>query len=539
MALLHRVALLDPKGGPDGLGLIRAEADIRPSDWFLMCHFIDDRVMPGTLMYECCLHALRILLMRNGWVGPRDRVAFEPVIGIANRLRCRGQVVELTGVVTYEVAIKERGYRPEPYAVADALIFADGKPIVEVRDMALQLSGTDRQGLEQIWAIRAVEDCPATGKPNPAAVADTIELPYRRVLFDQDRIVEFAVGKPSAAFGDRYRPFDEGRFIARLPAPPFQFIHRITRIDAEPWVMAAGSAATAEYDISADAWYFEADRQETAPHAVLLEAALQACGWLAAYMGSALNSDDDLKFRILGGTALRHRAVTRRTGTLAISVKATKISQSAGMILQQYAFAIHCREGVVYEGVADLGFFHPRALAQPEGIRDAAVEPAGPEEGALARSFAFPTEAPFPDSRWRMVDEIHDLRLEGGSHGFGDVRGSARIDPDSWLFRAHFLGDPVWPGSLGQESLLQLLKVVAFGRWGASALCQFESPGLAIAHRWTYRGQITPENRLMTIRAEITQCDDRRRWLVADGYLGVDGRAIHQMKDFSLRLCDS
>ncbi len=539
MALLHRVALLDPKGGPDGLGLIRAEADIRPSDWFLMCHFIDDRVMPGTLMYECCLHALRILLMRNGWVGPRDRVAFEPVIGIANRLRCRGQVVESTGVVTYEVAIKERGYRPEPYAVADALIFADGKPIVEVRDMALQLSGTDRQGLEQIWAIRAVEDCPATGKPNPAAVADTIELPYRRVLFDQDRIVEFAVGKPSAAFGDRYRPFDEGRFIARLPAPPFQFIHRITRIDAEPWVMAAGSAATAEYDISADAWYFEADRQETAPHAVLLEAALQACGWLAAYMGSALNSDDDLKFRILGGTALRHRAVTRRTGTLAISVKATKISQSAGMILQQYAFAIHCREGVVYEGVADLGFFHPRALAQPEGIRDAAVEPAGPEEGALARSFAFPTEAPFPDSRWRMVDEIHDLRLEGGSHGFGDVRGSARIDPDSWLFRAHFLGDPVWPGSLGQESLLQLLKVVAFGRWGASALCQFESPGLAIAHRWTYRGQITPENRLMTIRAEITQCDDRRRWLVADGYLGVDGRAIHQMKDFSLRLCDS
>jgi 3-hydroxymyristoyl/3-hydroxydecanoyl-(acyl carrier protein) dehydratase len=138
-----------------------------------------------------------------------------------------------------------------------------------------------------------------------------------------------------------------------------------------------------------------------------------------------------------------------------------------------------------------------------------------------------------------MVDEIHDLRLEGGPLGPGVVEGSARIDPDSWLFRAHFLGDPVWPGSLGQESLLQLLKVWASARWGSSALCQFESPGLAMAHRWIYRGQITPQNRLMTIRAEIKECDDRRRWVVADGALGVDGKVIHRMSDFSLRLWDS
>jgi 3-hydroxymyristoyl/3-hydroxydecanoyl-(acyl carrier protein) dehydratase len=136
-----------------------------------------------------------------------------------------------------------------------------------------------------------------------------------------------------------------------------------------------------------------------------------------------------------------------------------------------------------------------------------------------------------------MVDEIQDLRLEGGPHGLGVARGSARIDPDSWLFQAHFLGDPVWPGSPGQESLLQLLKVMASARWGTNARSQFESPGLAMAHHWTYRGQITPENRLMTITAEITRCDDRRRCLVADGFLGIDGRIIHYMKDYSVRLC--
>ena len=53
---------LEHDGGSFGLGFIRAEAEIHPDDWFLVCHFVDDRVMPGTLMYESCLQALRILL---------------------------------------------------------------------------------------------------------------------------------------------------------------------------------------------------------------------------------------------------------------------------------------------------------------------------------------------------------------------------------------------------------------------------------------------------------------------------------------------
>jgi 3-hydroxymyristoyl/3-hydroxydecanoyl-(acyl carrier protein) dehydratase len=152
MALIHRVETLDPAGGPSGLGLIRAAADIHAGEWFMVCHFIDDRVMPGTLMYECCLHALRVFMMRLGWVGRGDGAAYEPVPGIANRLKCRGQITESTRVVVYEVAIKERGYRPEPYAIADALIIADGTPIVAVFDLALQLTGTSREELERLWA---------------------------------------------------------------------------------------------------------------------------------------------------------------------------------------------------------------------------------------------------------------------------------------------------------------------------------------------------------------------------------------------------
>jgi 3-hydroxymyristoyl/3-hydroxydecanoyl-(acyl carrier protein) dehydratase/malonyl CoA-acyl carrier protein transacylase len=151
MAMIRRVVSLDTAGGPRELGSIRAEAEIHPGDWYMVCHFIDDRVMPGTLMYECCLHALRILLMRLGWIGPRGRVAFEPVPGVANRLKCRGQITEMTRLVTYDLTIKERGFHPEPYAIADALILADGKPVVSVTDLALQLSGTRREELERLW----------------------------------------------------------------------------------------------------------------------------------------------------------------------------------------------------------------------------------------------------------------------------------------------------------------------------------------------------------------------------------------------------
>ena len=168
MTLVHRVETLDPTGGPYGMGLIRAEADIHADDWFMVCHFVDDRVMPGTLMYECCLHTLRIFLMRMGWIGPSGQVSFEPLPGVANRLRCRGQVIESTQKVTYEVTIRELGYGPEPYAIADALMYADGKPIVEITDMALRLVGTTRAGLEELWApVSRIAQSPVHERSDP------------------------------------------------------------------------------------------------------------------------------------------------------------------------------------------------------------------------------------------------------------------------------------------------------------------------------------------------------------------------------------
>jgi 3-hydroxymyristoyl/3-hydroxydecanoyl-(acyl carrier protein) dehydratase len=353
--------------------------------------------------------------------------------------------------------------------------------------------------------------------------------------FSKERLLAFAVGKPSEAFGEPYRVFDSERVIARLPGPPFQFIDRIVRIDAEPWKMVAGGAADAEYDVPSDAWYFEDERQPWMPFSVLLEVALQPCGWLAAYVGSALTSPEDLAFRNLGGEAVLHAAVGPDAATLSTRVRLTGVASSGGMILQHYDFAIRNRHGILYEGKTSFGFFSRPALAQQVGIREARPYQPTAAERQRGQAFPFPREAPLPGDWLRMVDRVDLFVPEGGPGGLGFIEGSKDVDPDEWFFQAHFYQDPVWPGSLGLESFVQLLKVAALQRWPAGAGTRLQVAA-GSAHRWRYRGQVVPGNRLVTVQAVVTGSEDDGDGgrLTADGWLLVDGRVIYQMKDFTL-----
>ncbi len=151
MHLIDRVTLFEPEGGRFRLGAITAQADIRPDHWFLTCHFTDDRVMPGTLMYECCAHALRIFTLRMGWISERDDIHWDIVEGFESDLKCRGPVTCDTRKAGYYVEVKEMGYAPEPYVKADARMFADDLQIVLYRDMGMKMAGLSRNDIEAIW----------------------------------------------------------------------------------------------------------------------------------------------------------------------------------------------------------------------------------------------------------------------------------------------------------------------------------------------------------------------------------------------------
>ncbi|MEM1007729.1 MAG: type I polyketide synthase, partial [Myxococcota bacterium] len=479
MQLLHRIVEIDPQGGRFGIGKIVSEMDIQPEDWFLTCHFIDDQVMPGTLMYECCLHTLRVYLISLGWIGENEQVAWEPVPGIASKLRCRGQVIPSTQNVRYEVHLKEIGFRPEPFAIADTLMFADGRPIVLVQDMSIQLTGSSAHALQALWGSRV----PTSPKMlQPITVQERARLPHSitpkstyehdALLYTHDQIMEYAIGSPSLCFGPEFQVFDQDRFLARLPNPPYLFMDGVTHLEGTCAQMKEGTRVISFYDVPEQAWYFEDEQSQIMPYAILLEIALQPCGWMAAYMGSALTSDRDLHFRNLGGKAQLHRPVHRHTGRLYVDNTCTQIAQSGDMIIQYYSLSVYDAQGPIYTGTTYFGFFTQSALAEQVGLRN--TKPILPQTWEEhAQTFPMPDLYPFAKGNIKMMDQIQVVTQAEHPSYRQHLRGKKYVQAEDWFFKAHFYQDPVWPGSLGLEAFLQLLKVAAAERWGEYA---YEAP---------------------------------------------------------------
>ena len=132
-----------------------------------------------------------------------------------------------------------------------------------------------------------------------------------------------------------------------------------------------------------------------------------------------------------------------------------------------------------------------------------------------------------------MMDRVEAFDPAGGPHGLGLIQGTKTVDPEEWFFKAHFYQDPVWPGSLGLEAMLQLLKVVAVERWPGrprfrEQLWAGNTAGFTAARSFprTARSASRPSSRMSM---------KQHRQITADGFLVVDGRIIYQMSRFTLR----
>ena len=368
-------------------------------------------------------------------------------------------------------------------------------------------------------------------------------------LFSRDRILAFAQGNPSEAFGKQYAVFDNEREIARLPRPPYFFMDRVMRVDHPQWEMVPGGWIETQYDIPPDAWYFRANRTGTMPFCILLEVALQPCGWLAAYAGSALHSLERLHFRNLGGKAILYRTPTGKDGTVTVRCRMTDVSQAGGMIIQTFDMAVMTQTAKIYEGNTRFGFFTGQALSNQIGIRNSRFAPDGSAGTPDPFQFTFQNDAPLtpndretghlsgmPSKALRMIDGIELLSMDQGTHGQGYVRAVKIIDPAEWFFHAHFYQDPVCPGSLGIESFLQMIRFFLIQKYDMDP-SRF-SPCLMTGrpHEWMYRGQITPGHSMVRVQAHIKEhASDKEGYSAsADGALWADGRCIYEMTDFGV-----
>ncbi|MCD6586719.1 MAG: hypothetical protein J7K96_13255, partial [Desulfobacteraceae bacterium] len=445
MLLLDQITRFDPKGGPWGRGYLKVE-NIIPSDaWYLACHFKNDPCMPGTLMSDACLQALSFYMTAMGHTLKKDGWRFDPVPDEIYHIKCRGQVTPNSQNLMYELFVEEIIDGPCPTIYGDILGTCDGLKILHIRRMGLRL----------------VPDYPLDCWPhlleghvekNDVARIGDMEFGYKSLL-------ACAFGKPSEAFGDLGKPFDGPRHIARLPGPPYHFMSRVSSINATMGGMKANETIEVDYDIPADAWYFDKNGNRTMPFCVLMEVALQPCGWLAVFEGGPATSDKPLYFRNMDGTGTITAEIFPDAGTIRTRTTVTKIINFSGIILINFDVECFIKDVCVYKMETGFGFFHKEALDNQVGLsatdeqRKWLDEPCDFLVDLTDRPEKYCNAEPrLPKPMLLMIDRVTGFWPEDGKKGLGRLRAEKTVDMSEWFFKAHFFHDPVQPGSLGVEA---------------------------------------------------------------------------------------
>jgi len=520
MRLFHEVVELDLTGGPWGRGYMKATLPITPDLWFFDGHFHNDPCMPGTLMFEGSLQTMAFYLSALGFTAEKDGWIFEPVPDRPYKLRCRGQVTPASKEVIYEVFVAEIIDGDEPTIVADIMCTVDGLKAFHCRRMAIKLTPDYPLSNRDIAAI----------KDAPGEVVEIDGFKY-----GQASLIACGTGHPEQAFGKLYSVVPSGQRVPRLPAPPYHFMSRIASITEGPGGMKAGVTVESDYDLPPDAWYFAAHPSGRMPIAVLVEVALQPCGWLASYVGCAVVEPGEVFFRNLDGKGTLHRPILSTDGMVRVKSKLTGLSKAGGMTLVSFVVQCTVRGEPVYDLTTTFGFFPGAALEGQAGL------PAGDAERALAarsggadllESLDDIGRAALPAAQLRMCERVtvRETSADGNTH----LLGEKTVRANEWFFKAHFYRDPVQPGSLGVEALVQLVQAHLLLEGAAS-----EIPGGAFVDlvsdapsSWQFRGQVLPESAQVALTVEATPIERTASgWKVrGSGSVWVDGRRIYHVK---------
>jgi 3-hydroxyacyl-[acyl-carrier protein] dehydratase/trans-2-decenoyl-[acyl-carrier protein] isomerase len=132
MLMVDRITEISAEGGKYGKGFLRAEFDISPEQWFFLCHFYGDPVMPGCLGLDAMWQLVGFFL---GWSGGPGRGR---ALGVGE-VKFAGQVTPVVKKVTYIIDMKRVILRKLVMGVADGVMEADGKPIYNATDLRVGL----------------------------------------------------------------------------------------------------------------------------------------------------------------------------------------------------------------------------------------------------------------------------------------------------------------------------------------------------------------------------------------------------------------
>ena len=371
-------------------------------------------------------------------------------------------------------------------------------------------------------------------------------------------LFEFATGNISQCFGQDFDVY-QGRTPPRTPCGDLQVVTKVVDVQGQRMDFKTPASCIAEYEVPEDAWYFTKNSCENwMPYSLLMEIALQPNGFISAYMGTTLKyPEKDLYFRNLDGHGEIIKQIDLRGKTIVNKSVLLSTSMAGGAIIQSFSFELSVDAETIYRGGAVFGYFSADSLTNQLGIDNGQVtQPWFVEYNIAATDITqidltddtlslFNSSVQKPNYRLaggqlNFVDTVSIVE-GGGDHQLAYIYGQRHIDASDWFFRYHFHQDPVMPGSLGVEAIIELLQCYALthdlGKQFSNP--RFIAPTTKVA--WKYRGQITPLNKQMSLDVHlkeiITSASEVR--LIGDANLSKDGLRIYQVKDIVLSIVEA
>ena len=372
----------------------------------------------------------------------------------------------------------------------------------------------------------------------------------REVLLDRSMLEEFAAGSVERCLGDEYAVFRDRR-VPRIPNGALLLMDRVLEISGTRGKLNQPSGIITEYDVPLDAWFIQDNGSNTTPYSVLMEMALQPCGFMSAYLGTMLISPaSNLYFRNLDGEATILRQVDLRGKTVRAWAKLTGHTVNEETVIQKFEFRLETENQPFYKGSSVFGFFPEEAMLRQLGLDNGQKSLPEYLKYGLANiqgkiidvHSAIASESLQPGlslsgGRLDLLDQVY-VNPRGGSHGLGYIFASRDIDPNAWYFENHFYQDPVMPGSLGVEAILEAMRIFAIDQGLGSAL-----PGASFSleegsFQWKYRGQILRTVRTMYLEINIglIEQDHNGITVTGDASLWADDIRIYLVKNAAIRI---
>ncbi|KMS68702.1 polyunsaturated fatty acid synthase PfaC [Streptomyces viridochromogenes] len=529
---------IDRTGGPRGIGAITAYKRLEPDAWYFECHFPDDPVLAGSMVAEGAVQTLQAYLLHLGMHLVLPDARFQTIIGLETEVQVRGQITPAHSEIRYEIEVMELTLLPRPSVIADILVYLGDKPVIRMRNFGIQIREKDGTAYRP----------PLGGVPEFLGRRNRAGEP---AMINELHLAHAAKGDLGTAMGPEFDVYKEGR-APYIPNGDFQFVDRIMQLRGTRGELKPGAEMVTEYDSPTDAWYYLENSHPHMPNCVYMETSLQAAILLGYYLGATLKQPEtEYSIRNLDGKATLVKDVDLRGKTIRHHSTLLMTSAVSGAVLQNFRYELSADGEVFYTGESLFGYFSEAALANQGGLDNGTYVAPWIEqnEPSAVRRIELPDEAAqftdpsggrlhLPGGHFHLVDQV-DLVEDGGRHGKGYLHGRRRIRPDEWYFDCHFHRDPVMPGSLGVEAVLQALRLYVMDQGLADGI---GNPRFAlatsVAMSWKYRGQILRNDGELTFDVHVKEVrrDGERLLVTADADLWKPGLRIYELTDVAIEV---